>query len=299
MRIKFTAVVLLLAALMASSCAQLKRNNPYDPAGDSYLNITYKGEAWYPMSTDIKAMIVNQGFLVFGAYMNGPGDCVIKMTGAQSFTTVGSTGLTTGSFTNINDITNDTSGNIYVVDKTTKVQVINAANTVTSFPLATANVDKLYIECFNNNIYVTNNLDMTVTKFNTSGAMQYYTNISTTAMGYFVPGRIFKSSGHLFVVNDLDKTQVVRLLDNGSAIIDSGTHQFSAEINDGATAISEMQLVSDRVVYKVDDNLVLTLKWGNFGEGPGNILNGKLCAYDSTTALTYILDGSTIKIFGE
>ncbi len=295
---KKTCVIITaaLALLIAASCAQYKRNNPYDPGGEAYAGITYKGSAWYPMSTEIKGMVVNQGFLNFAAYQTGPGDCVIKMTGAQAFTVIGSTGTATGSFNFINDIAADNSGNLYVTDKTAKVQVISAANTVTSWPISATGVDNLYLEWLNNYIFISNSMDDTVTKYTQSGVYDSQISITTTALGNFKPGRIFRSSSNLFVVNELDKSQVVKMTDT---LINSDIKDFPASIYDGAAAITGMQLVSSRVVYKVDSNMVLSLKWGDFGEGPGRILNGKLAAYDGATNMTYILDSSTIKVFGE
>ena len=151
-----TAVLLVVFA----SCKDLKRNNPYDPAGSAYGGVTYKGDVWYPDNTLISSMIVVSGGLVFGGSNPVDGDCVIKMTGDSTYTLAGYP----GEFSGIKDLCADNSGNIYVVDSSATVKTVSVSDVTGSWPIVhTSGIDNLSIECLNNSIFISNNADMTIT----------------------------------------------------------------------------------------------------------------------------------------
>jgi hypothetical protein len=283
--------------MMLTSCKDLKKNNPYDPDGTAYAGITYKGQVSYPDGTDIKAMLVQNGMLVFAAYSPVNGYCVMKMTGDNAYYAVGSTGDTPGTFRYISDICSDSSGNIYVVDNKNYVQTISPANVMGSWPIVyTTGIDNLSIECLNDNIFISNNLDKSVTKYTSSGTFVDSLTLSFTSYGNFIPGKIFKGVDHIYVINAADTSVIVKLTDT---LVNSGEYKFTDNIIDGCAAGEQIQMAAPQTVYKVDSNLVIGLKWGDFGVGPGRILNGKLAAYDAISGTVYILDGLTIKKFGE
>ena len=278
----------------AFSCKELARNNPYDPDGTAYGGITYKGQVWYPDSADISAMIMVSGQIVYGGYNPTDGDCIMKMTGAETYYAVGSTGDTPGYFHFIRDICADDAGNIYVVDNKAMVQTVSVSNIIGSWP--TSGIDNSSIECLNNNIFISNSLDKTITKYSTAGVYADMLSLSFTAYGNFVPGRLFKGPNYLYVVNALDKSEIVRLNDS---LVNTGEFDFQYEIMDGTAAGMQLQILGTQAVYKADTNLGITLTWANFGVGPGRVLNGKLITYDSAADMVYLLDGLTIKKFGE
>jgi hypothetical protein len=295
---KFKAIFIpVLIIIIFASCKDLKKNNPYDPAGNQYSGITYKGQTGYPDGTDIRAMLILSGQPVFAGYSQTSGFCVIKMTGDTTYDIVGSTGDIPGTFNDIKDMCADDFGNIYIVDKKNIVQTISPANVMNYWPItSTTGIDNLSIECLNNNIFITNLLDKTVNKYSLSGVLADSLTLSFTSYGNFVPGKIFKSYSHLYVVNAMDKSVIVKLTDT---LINAGEFKFQDDIIDGVMAGQQMQLLGSQAVYKVDSDLGLTLKWGDFGVGAGRVLNGKLVAYDSGTDTVYTLDGLTIKKFGE
>ncbi len=295
---KFRAIILsAIIVIIFLSCKDLKKNNPYDPSGTAYSGVTYKGQIWYPDNADISSMITLSGRLVLAGYNPIDGYCVMKMTGDTTYYAIGGTGDAAGYFRFINDICSDDSGNIYAVDNKAMVQTISPSNIMGSWAItSTAGIDNLSIECLNSSIFISNNLDRTVTKYTLSGVFVDTLSLSATSYGSFVPGRIFRSAGSLYVVNAINKRIVVKLSDT---LVDSGEYEFQDSIVDGAMAGQQMQMAASQAVYKVDQGLGLTLKWGNFGVGPGRVLNGKLVAYDSSTDSVYVLDGLTIKKFGE
>lgn len=292
-------IAIFLAAVIAAasfSCKDLKRNNPYDPDSTDYGGITYKEQVWYPDNAAISGMIISGGQLVFGGYNPTDGDCVMKMTGASAYYPVGSTGDTAGSFRYITDICADDSGNIYAVDNKYMVQTISPSNVMGSWPISPGGIDNLSIECLNNNIFISNYLDKTVTKYSTAGVYADTLSLSFTSYGEFIPGRLIKGPNYLYVVNALDKSEIVRLND---ALVNTGEFDFEDEIMDGVVCGTQMQFLATQAVYKTDPGMVVALKWGNFGVGPGRVLNGKLITYNAAADLVYVLDGLTIKKFGE
>lgn len=296
---KFAAILIpVIIIIVFASCKDLKKNNPYDPAGTQYSGITYKGQIGYPDGTDIRAMLILSGMPVFAGHSQTYGFCVIKMTGDTTYDIVGTTGDVPGTFNDIKDMCADDVGNIYVVDKKNIVQTINSSNDAMNYWSITPTtvIDNLSIECLNNNIFITNYLDKTVNKYGLSGVLADSLILSFTSYGNFVPGKIFKSYSHLYVVNAIDKSVIVKLTDT---LVNAGEFKFQDNIIDGAMAGQQMQLLGSQAVYKVDSDLGLTLRWGYFGVGAGRVLNGKLDAYDNSTDTIYILDGLTIKKFGE
>jgi len=290
-------IYILAAAAVIVSCRQLSRNNPYDPSSPDYIHITYKNEAWYPASTAINAMAFGSGYLYIAGVMQGTGDCLIKLVDAAGTTAVASTPL--GAFSGITDICADDPGNIYIVDSKQAVQVMDPSGIFTSFGLPNmVTIGSLHIEWLAGNIYVSNDADLKIYKYSQAGVPAVPDSIilSCTANGYFIPGRIFKIGSYIYVVNNMRKNEVARLAQDLS---DAGTCLFSGSIADCAETAGSGEALSSQAVFKVDAGLVVALKWGDYGEGPGKIMNGKLITYDPSGKLIYLLDGGSIKIFGE
>ena len=287
-----------LLVFILAACSNLKRNNPYDPAGTAYKGVTYKGDISYPDGTTVTAMIYDSQGLCLVGYNAVHGDCVMKMEGALT-DYVGSTGDIPGEFRNIQDICADDSGNIYVVDNKNIVQVIAPSDAMSSWTLTnvTTPVDKLFITYLSNSIYVTSNTDKKIFEYNsTTGAFIDSADLSFTAYGAFTPGRIFKSANNIFVVNLSSKNQIVKLNESLGQV---GLYDMQDNIYDATVNGGLLELIAAGAVYNVDENMVISLKWGNFGVGPGMVFNGEIIASDFTTGDTYILDGQTIKRFGE
>ncbi|MCE5301308.1 MAG: hypothetical protein LLG37_10625 [Spirochaetia bacterium] len=294
---KTTVLLLVLSAVFLTGCKELTRSNPTDPDGSAYIGITYKGEAWYPMDTDIRALAVASGVVTLGAYNPVDGDCLMRLGTGSTYTKTGSTGDTPGYFRAIQDICADSAGNIYVVDYKDVVQCVSPADVFTSWPLGhTADIDKLSVECLNDIIYVSNGADRTVISYTTSGTQVDAVTLSFTAYGDFVPGRIWSSASHLYVVNASDLSEVAQFT---TALVQSAVYDFQTQVMDGCVEGTQMELCAQQAVYKAGDDLSLTMTWGNYGTGPGRILNGKLVAYDAAQKYVYILDGGTLKYFGE
>jgi hypothetical protein len=297
MKKKIALILLAAAAVVLSSCSDLKRNNPYDPGGSAYRGVTYKGDISYPDSTSITAMIYNGGGLCFGAYDSIKGDCVIKMAGGVP-DYVGTTGDTPGHFRAIQDICADAAGNIYVVDNKNIVQVVSTSDSISSWNLTNVTVpaERLFIACYSTNIYVTSSIDKKIFEYSETGSFIDSLDLSSTAYGPFTPGREFVSGGHVYVVNADSQDQIIRLTPSlaQDGLFDAGDYIYDASFN-GA----QDELISSGAVYNVDESMVLSLKWGNFGTGPGIVLDGKLIACDPALGDTYVLDGRTIKRFGE
>jgi hypothetical protein len=296
---KNTALIILALAVAAFivSCRQLSRNNPYDPSAPGYIHITYKNEAWYPSNTTVNAMAYAGGFVYIGGTMQGTGECIMKLAGPAGTTPVVSTPM--GVFSGITDICGDDSGNIYITDSKQAVQVMDNTGTFTNFALSNmATAGNLHLEWLGGNIYVSNGDDLKIYKYSQAGvpAVPDSKILSCTANGYFTPGRIWKIGAYIFVVNDLRKNEVARLAQDLS---DAGTYLFEAPIADCTDTAGTGQALSAQAVFKVDGSLFVALKWGDYGEGPGKIMNGKLITYDPSGKLIYLLDGGSIKIFGE
>ena len=265
--------------------------------GSAYKGVTYKGAVSYPDSTSITAMIYAGGGLCFGAYDSIKGDCVIKMAGDTPYY-VGSTGDTPGFFRAIQDICADAPGNIYVVDDKNMVQAVSTSDSISSWNLTNVTVpaERLFIACYNSNIYVTSSADKKIFEYSGTGTFIDSLDLSSTAYGPFTPGREFVSAGHVYVVNAASQDQIIRLTGN---LVQDGLFEEADYIYDASFNGGQDELISSGAVYNVDESMVLSLKWGNFGVGPGIVLDGKLIACDAASGDTYVLDGRTIKRFGE
>ncbi len=291
--------VLLVIIMFFYSCKELNRDNPYDPDGTDYIGITYKGELWYPTDSSPRAMARGGSFLYMAAYKEGTGDCVMKIgTESREVVVLGSSGTGTGSFTGISDLCADNTGNVYVVDSQNMVQIINSMDSFTSFVVPEiTGTDRMYIEELAGDIFITSHMDSYIYKY--SGAAHSFVDsrrITFTAMGGFEPGKIFTSGQYIFVVNDIRKNEVLKL-DGGLAT--AGVIDFEEKIRDAAGRGDYMQVLCESAVFKVDNDLYIELKWGDFGTGPGRVLNGKLISYNPDDGMVYILDNETLKIFGE
>jgi hypothetical protein len=291
------AAVILILALVSISCRELSRNNPYDPSSPDYIKTTYKGEVWYPENTTVNAMAFSNGFVYIGGTKLGTGDCVMKLADAAAATTVAVTPL--GAFFGLTDICADDSGNIYIVDEKQAVQVMDSAGNFSDFTFSNMGaIDNLYIEWLASNIYISNDADKKIYKYSQAGAPAVPDSkiLSCTANGYFTPGRIFKTGAYIYVVNKNKKNEVVRLAQDLS---DAGTFLFDRDVSDCAETAGHSEALSSQAVFRVDSNLLIALKWGDYGEGPGKIINGRLITYDAPGKIIYILDGGSIKFFGE
>jgi hypothetical protein len=281
--------IFLIAVLIIvlSGCRELSRKNPYDPSSADYKGITYKGEELYPADFQIKKMASAGGYIAFAGTKEIYGDCAVKTAAGASI----------GVFTGISDICADDSGNFYAVDRSTGVTVIDAMNMTSVLPFSTSSgIDSLYIEWMDGNLYITNEYDNEIYRIPDSGGAQMTVSVSVTAQGYFTPGEIFKFGASLYVVNTLNKKQAIKYDQNLSS---AEVINFGANIIDACVYGGALQVLSESAVYKTDGALAVLLKWGDFGEGPGRVFNGKSIAYNTADGLLYIQDGSTIKKFGE
>lgn len=291
------AGIILASALSSLSCRELSRNNPYDPASPDYIHVTYRNEAWYPENTSITAMAFSNGFVYIAGFLSGTGSCIIKLEDASAATAVAVSPL--GPFSNISDICADLSGNIYITDDKQAVQVMDPAGNFSNFPVSNmASSGGLYMEWMAGDIYISNWADKKIYKYSQSGvpAVPDSKILSCTANGYFTPGRIFAMGPYIYVVNDARKNEVARLAPDLS---DAGTYLFQADLTDCVETAGTGQAASGQAVFKVDYGLSVALKWGDYGEGPGKIMNARLITYDPLGKLIYILDGGSIKVFGE
>lgn len=283
-----TAIILIaVLTVVFSGCRELSRKNPYDPSSADYKGITYKGEELYPADFQIKKMASAGGYIAYAGTKEIYGDCVIKTAA----------GAPVGVFTGISDICTDDSGNTYAVDRSSGVTVIDAMNMINTLSFSpTSGIDSLHIEWMNGNLFITNGYDNEIYRIPDSGGAQVTVSVSVTAQGYFTPGEIFKFGASLYVVNTLNKKQAIKYDQNlsGAELINFGANIIDACVYGGA-----LQVLSESAVYKTDGTLGIMLKWGDFGEGPGRVFNGKSIAYNTADGLLYIQDGSTIKKFGE
>lgn len=294
---KKTIIFLIIIAAVFVSCKQLSKDNPYDPASPNYINVHYISEAWYPANTTISAMAFANGFVYVAGVKLGLGDCVIKIVDAAGTSPVASTPL--GAFSNISDICADDSGNVYITDDKQAVQVMDSGGNFTSFSFSNMTTPgNLQMEWAANSIFISNGADKKIYKYSETGVPAVPDSIvlSCTANGYFTPGKIFKTDSYIYVVNKDKKSEIVRLLQDLS---DAGTFLFSQDISDGVETGVLAEVLSGQAVFRVDSSLAVALKWGDYGEGPGKIINGKRITYNSAGKLIYILDGGSIKIFGE
>jgi len=294
----FFTVVLFIAVLF-SSCKELTRDNPYDPAGSNYTGITYKGELWYPPGAEPGAIAHSNGFLYMAANKEGIGDCVIKIDKQSGDTAVrGSQGTGTGSFTGISDLCGDNAGRIYAVDTQNMVQIINSTDSFTSFAAPEiTETDRMHIEELSGDIFITSHTGGFIYKY--SGPPYSFVDslqITFTAIGDFKPGKVFASGQNIFVVNEIRKNEVLKL---GTGLASYNVIDFGVKIMDAAAQNEYIQVLCEGSVFKVDNNLNIELKWGDFGAGPGRVLNGKLISYNPADAMVYILDNDVLKIFGE
>ncbi|HNZ30369.1 MAG TPA: hypothetical protein PKJ42_10275, partial [Candidatus Goldiibacteriota bacterium] len=132
--------------IVFSGCRELSRKNPYDPSSADYLGITYKGEELYPADFQIKKMASAGGYIAYAGTKEIYGDCVIKTAA----------GAPTGVFTGISDICADDSGNIYCVDRSQNVQVIDNMNMISALTFTpSSGIDSLYIEWMGGSLYIT------------------------------------------------------------------------------------------------------------------------------------------------
>jgi len=159
----------------------------------------------------------------------------------------------------------------------------------------------MHIECIGLDIFISCENESSVEKYSAAGTYQGALNITATAKGYFTPGRLFTNGGFLYIVNMLDQREVLRLdTDLGSETL----IELSFEVKDGKKREDKIQLLSGTAMITADIILNAEKTWGNFGEGPGRILNGFFMAVDETAqpgieAHTYIFDSGTIKKFGD
>lgn len=98
-------------------------------------------------------------------------------------------------------------------------------------------------------------------------------------------------------MNNLNKKEVLKINPGNLSI--QADILFGADVMDAALYTNNtIQILSEQAVYQVDENLSVIKEWGNFGQGDGRVNNGQLIAYDGLAGKIYILDGTTIKIFG-
>jgi len=284
---KILLLIIPVMALLFCGCKELKRSNPMDPGADNYIGISYKGSVVYPAAAAIKAIDAVLGELVFGATHASYGDCVIR----------GTEGAPSGTFTQLSDICTDDFGNIYAADHTANITVVTPAGTVTQFPLTVINgIDTLSVEWFNNKVYVSGNLDSTIVSYTAAGAQVDSLTITVTASGYFTPGRIFASGNYIYAADYTDPKRVVRL---SSPLTGATEFKLSAGMVDGCAFQSGLLILTGQSVLQCDEDLKVVKTWGNMGEGPGLILNGKCIAFNPADSMVYVLDGGTLKKFGE
>jgi hypothetical protein len=291
-------MLMLAVIVLASSCSELKRDNPYDPSAENYAGITYQGELYVPSDIETKDMTVSGNDVVLGAYKEGTGGCVVKIPALGGSATVfGEEGTGTGKFTGITSIAADASGDIYISDSQPLIQRLSLSGIFSSLPLDyLAGYDETYIAVSGSRIYASNNIDRRICSYDASGgALADSAVLSFTAYGEFVPGRLFASAGYIYAVNSIQKDTIARF---DASLNLTGVFKFTAPLMDGAVYQGSMQYLSGKAAYRGDESFNVIQKWGDFGEGPGRILNGRAIAYYAPSMYIYIADGVTIKIFG-
>ncbi|MFP4466310.1 MAG: hypothetical protein ACLFP1_04600 [Candidatus Goldiibacteriota bacterium] len=288
---KFLPVVLAVFIITAVSCRELSRTNPYDPAAENYIGITYYGEVLYPADLTIKKMLYIQDELIFAGKKNSVHGIVKGVSGTAR-----------GGFDAIYDICPDSTGKIYAVHNESSVAVMDTAGFFSEFVISADPGDKrMYIEHIDSHIFISSENESVIEKYSLSGAPAGAVNITATAEGYFKPGRLFTNGEFLYTVNILDKKQVMRL---NSDLTFNMLIELSFEVKDGEKRGDRLQLLSVSGIKTADYSLNIEKTWGDFGEGPGRILNGSLIAVDESAdpgveAHTYVLDSGTLKKFGE
>lgn len=290
---------LLLAVLAAAvSCSELKRDNPYDPSAENYAGITYRGELFVPSGIEARDMVISGNDVVLGAYKEGTGGCVVKIPASGGGVSVfGEGGTGTGKFTGITSIAADSTGAVYIADSQPLIQKLSSSGIFSSWPLNyVSGYDETCIASLGTRIYASNNMDMRVCSYDSSsGALADSAVLSFTAYGVFVPGRLFVSGAYVYAVNTIQKNIIARF---DASLNLTGVFQFTAPVADGVVYQGSMQYLSDRAAYRGDESFGVIQKWGDYGEGPGRILNGRAIAYYPPSMYIYIADGVTIKIFG-
>ena len=284
--------------MLMFSCSELKRDNPYDPSSDNYGGITYKGTLFVPSDIEMKDMAVSGSSIVLGAVKEGTGGCIVKIPAAGGVPEIfGAGGTGTGMFTSITSVTADSAGNVYASDSQHIIQKLSPAGVFTSWPLNyITGADTTYITASGTRVYATNNIDRRLCAYLSSdGSVADSAVLSFTAYGEFVPGRIFAAGNYIYVSNTLDGRVVARF---SQSLSPAGVYRHAAPLVDCAAAGGSVQFLSAQSVYRADENLSVIQKWGDYGEGPGRILNGRAIAYYPASMYIYIADGVTIKIFG-
>jgi hypothetical protein len=284
---KLFLIVVVIIAVYAGGCSPLKRNNPVDPsASNYYIGVTYKGDLVYPDGMQIKDMVYAGTALAFAANKAGYGDCVVKGAGGNPI----------GNFNVINSVCADSAGNVYAADKSDHITKIDALNNITQWTLTnSATIDRLYIEWLNGYIYVSSNEEHAIFKYGADGGYVDSISLSVTASGYFTPGKIFRSNGSLFVVGLNDARQAVKISPDMHTVEDL---KFGDQIIAGCFYGNGIQVLCQQAAHWTDAELNNQLTWGDYGQGPGRILNGRLIACDPAGVI-YAVDGTTIKMFGE
>jgi hypothetical protein len=282
-------IVLAAITMIVISCRPLSRNNPVDPTASNYIGMTYKGDQWYPPEASITSMVWANG-LVLGSYDATNGDTVIRVSGSSALF-IGGTGVTTGYFNNINDLAADPAGNVYIVDSTGRVQVMDPGNSITSWSLTYTTLGTFSIEYISGDLFVTNTADKTIQKYSTAGTLLDSRTVTVTSRGYFTPGRIFGSGTTLYVINKQQNNDIYHI-DTTFAV--TGDMSVDGNATDGVGDYALCETLVQAVGAPISANLV---KWGDFGDGAGKVMNGQFIAYDG--AQFYIYDESLIKTFGK
>jgi hypothetical protein len=290
-------IIALSVLALATSCRNLSRDNPYDPLSQNFIGITYISEKWYPDSTTLSAMAFSGSYLYAAGYKQGTGACVFRLDGPSA--TVTHTAGAFGAFSGISGMCADQSGSVYICDDAHAVHKLDSGGSFSGFAVTNmTDYGGLDIEWSGGSLYMSNSADKKIYRYSDAGvpAVPDSKLLSCTANGYFTPGKIFSIGTYIYVVNKDRKDEVVRLAQDLS---DAGTYTFLRDVADCAVAVTGGKLLSGTAVFNVDYGLASALKWGDYGEGPGRIINGKMIEYDAAGRFIYILDGGTIKVFGD
>jgi hypothetical protein len=303
------------------------RIKKFDPSGNSlgdFMNNQGSGDGQISNATTM-TFDTSGNFWVTdeGPYLSVNNHRVQKFTSTGTFITkFGSGGTGNGQFRTPNGLAFDSSGNVYVGDyQNDRVQVFNSSGTFLriigtsgggiNYSNRTANGDLdgpmgVAVDT-NNNVYVVENQNSRVQKFNSSGAYVakagYLANTNSSATGAFntpLDVQMFPPNGNFYVVdsgnNRVQKFNSSRVFIFSVGSGGSGNSQFNAPQRLAIDA-SENFYVSDRnnhvvKVFNSSGTYLRRVGTGSSGSATGQFNSPRGVAVDSAFNL-YVTDNNT------
>jgi len=293
-------LLIIFTIFIFSSCSQLNRNNPTDPKSNNYIGFTYKGQSAYPSDAVVSALDINSGTIMLGAVstLNNYGECIVEISPNQQ------TGYVTLSGTSMpTDLCHDSAGDEFITDAKNIIQIMGSDGYWHYITITATTITTLYLVSYNSNIYLSNTSDQTLQIYTKGANLDSWTNstsvsVTSTSNGQFSPGRIFASADYIYVVNNLNKMEVLQFNPGNLSAQTATDIIFGADVVDAALYQNNtLQVLSEQAIYQVNENFSIIKTWGNYGQGDGRVSNGRLIAYDGSSII-YILDGVELKMFG-